>query len=129
MFFSKTKIQKSYKKLIQNVQILRIETEDESEDFIEIIFPLNEDFIKELKTLLDKGAKPDQEDLDFVRDNFDCFVKMLEEAPFHYQDEDYSFDDSLDENGLREWIKNHPRILAFQKIYELLCEKTSLNKN
>lgn len=54
---------KKLEKLLDSIPIIRIETEDESEDFIEIVLPLDEEYMYSLNTLLKKRVKVLEEDI------------------------------------------------------------------
>ncbi len=71
MFFKffKRKRQKEYQALLKSsAAFVRIETLDDSDEYIEIVFPpLSDDEINRLQFLLDKGVKISSEDLDFIK--------------------------------------------------------------
>lgn len=131
MFFKffERKRQKEYQALLKSsAAFVRIETLDDSDEYIEIVFPpLSDDEINRLQFLLDKGVKISNEDLDFIKKSFDEYIQKLYDEPDMWASEDYPFDENLSDDEFKKWVENHPRINIFKLIYSMLEKAKNLN--
>lgn len=115
---------KKFEELLKQTRIIRIRTLEEGcDDEIVITFPIDEDLIDSLHSLLQKGVEVTQDDIDFIEESLEDLKQDICKNP-EYHDCPQEILNVESRQELQDWVEQtfttHPRILALQEILRLL---------